>query len=66
MAFNSAERLMGGKRTRRKGPRAKRAKKSKRKAVTVKVKIKGSPKQVQHAMQDLSGGGDNVGSALNG
>jgi hypothetical protein len=55
---------MGGKRSRRKGPRVKRAKrgKGKGKAATVKLKIKGTLTQVQHAAKELGEGvNDHVG-----
>jgi hypothetical protein len=64
MAFKSVGRLMGGgKRSRRKGSRLKKTRKGKRKAVTVKVKIKGSLKQVQHAAKELGEGADDDNSS---
>jgi hypothetical protein len=61
MAFNSVGRLMGGGQSRRKGPRTKKAKNTKARPAVVKVKIKGTLKQVQNAAKQIAGEAPDVG-----
>lgn len=63
MASNSSSRLMGGGRPRRKKARSRKSTKPVRtRPAVVKVKIKGTLKQVRHAAKKLAEGVDENGS----